>query len=412
MAQERERGWLTLKRAVPAPAAALLVAKTTATVLIASVSLGAIYAVAAFAAGVELSSLVWLGLLLVHVLSAIPFVLLGLALGFVFGANAAVAVANIAYLGMAVLGGLWMPISVFPKIMGQIAQVLPSYHLAEIALGVSGAGGETALPGHILAALAITPSPPGWRCWPGRANARVWFWKAEQGRVSARAPPATLRKPLSHGVRPSLQTRQRLGARRTGKRSAHTGEPPARPVRDACLLSDLSRFYFTPWFFQLPGLRDALIGFAAVGSFIPVYLYANAGDPYRNGVKPVRTLMAAGYASALSLALIPVVGMSGNFHIYAVTLLAGLRPQRVALLAMAGLSAFYLCASWLLGVTIFEMVLSQFIAVMAGMATLAGFESAQRVSVRERNLRMEPSSPPCANANASPRICMTFWATP
>lgn len=148
-------------------------------------------------------------------------------------------------------------------------------------------------------------------------------------------------------------------------------------------------FYFTPWFFQLPGLRDALIGFAAVGSFIPVYLYANAGDPYRNGVKPVRTLMAAGYASALSLALIPVVGMSGNFHIYAVTLLAGLRPQRVALLAMAGLSAFYLCASWLLGVTIFEMVLSQFIAVMAGMATLAGFESAQRVSVRERNLRME-----------------------
>lgn len=148
-------------------------------------------------------------------------------------------------------------------------------------------------------------------------------------------------------------------------------------------------FYFTPWFFQLPGLRDALIGFAAVGSFIPVYLYANAGDPYRNGVKPVRTLFAAGYASILSLALIPVVGMSGNFHIYAVTLLAGLRPQRIALLGMAGLSAFYLCASWLLDVTLFEMVLSQFIAVMAGMATLAGYNTAQRATVREDNLRME-----------------------
>lgn len=156
VAQERELGWLTLKRAVPAPAAALLVAKTTATILIASLSLAAIYAVAAFAAGVELPALVWLGLLLVHVLSAIPFVLLGLALGFVFGSNAAVAVANIAYLGLAVLGGLWMPISVFPKIMGQIAQALPSYHLAEIALGVSGARAQTDFVWHGLAVLALT----------------------------------------------------------------------------------------------------------------------------------------------------------------------------------------------------------------------------------------------------------------
>ncbi|WP_440958196.1 sensor histidine kinase [Oceanicaulis sp. LC35] len=148
-------------------------------------------------------------------------------------------------------------------------------------------------------------------------------------------------------------------------------------------------FYFTPWFFQLPGLRDALIGFAAVGSFIPVYLYANAGDPYRNGAKAHRIVIAAAYASFLSLALIPVAGMSGNFHIFAVTLLAGLRPQKLALMVMAGLSAFYLCASWLLDVTIFEMVLSQFIAVMAGMATLAGYNTAQRVSVREQNLRME-----------------------
>lgn len=161
VAQERERGWLTLKRAVPAPAAALLVAKTSATILIASVSLAAIYLVAAFAAGVSLPVSVWIGLLLVHVLSAIPFVLIGLALGFVFGANAAVAVANILYLGMAVLGGLWMPISVFPRIMGQIAQVLPSFHLAEIALSISGAAGEKALLGHVLAIFVITAIAAG-----------------------------------------------------------------------------------------------------------------------------------------------------------------------------------------------------------------------------------------------------------
>ena len=124
-------------------------------------SLAAIYAVAAFAADVELPPLVWLGLLLVHVLSAIPFVLIGLALGFVFGANAAIAVANILYLGMAVLGGLWMPVSVFPRIMAQIAQVLPSFHLAEIALSISGAAGEKAMLGHVLATLVITAIAAG-----------------------------------------------------------------------------------------------------------------------------------------------------------------------------------------------------------------------------------------------------------
>ena len=178
------------------------------------------------------------------------------------------------------------------------------------------------------------------------------------------------------------------GAASQGARPKWTGRVRGLSESPSFYLIYLA-FYFTPWFFQLPGLRDALIGFAAVGSFIPMYLYANAGDPYRNGVKPHRILLAAGYASFLSLALIPVVGMSGNFHIFAVTLLAGLRPQKTALLVMAGTSAFYLCASWLLDVTLFEMVLSQFIAVMAGMATLAGYESAARVSTRESNLRME-----------------------
>ena len=156
VAQERERGWLTLKRAVPAPAASLIVAKTLATLLMASVSLAAMYAIAGVFAGVAFERGVWASLLAVHVLSATPFVLLGLTLGFVFGSNAAIAVANILFLALAALGGLWMPITVFPPFMTQIAQALPSYHLAEIALAVSGAAGERDLAGHVLIMLAMT----------------------------------------------------------------------------------------------------------------------------------------------------------------------------------------------------------------------------------------------------------------
>ena len=156
VAQEREQGRLTLRRAVPAPAASLIVAKTVATLLMTSIALAAMYAVAGFAGGVRFEYGVWVTLLLVHILSALPFVLLGLILGFIFGANAAVAVANIFFLGLAMLGGLWIPVAVFPAILSKIAQFLPSYHLAEIALAVSGAPGERDPGSHLIAITLMT----------------------------------------------------------------------------------------------------------------------------------------------------------------------------------------------------------------------------------------------------------------
>lgn len=156
VAQERDRGWLTIKRAAPAPAASFILAKTIATVLMAALSLAAMYVIAGFFAGVSFERGAWLALLSVHVLASIPFALIGLALGFLFGANAAVAIANIVFLGFAVLGGLWIPITVFPQIMADVAVFLPSYHLAEIALAVSGAPGDRAIGGHVLVVLGMT----------------------------------------------------------------------------------------------------------------------------------------------------------------------------------------------------------------------------------------------------------------
>lgn len=148
-------------------------------------------------------------------------------------------------------------------------------------------------------------------------------------------------------------------------------------------------FYFTPWFFERPSLTDGLIGLGAVLSFIPVYLYAMAGEPYRTGVPFHRIAIGAGYASVLAIALAPLHGMSGNFHIFALTLLAALQPRTRALIAMAGLSVFYLSVSYMMSVTVFEMTLSQFIGVMAGLATLAGYDTAHKTTLRERSLRLE-----------------------
>ena len=156
VAQERERGWLRLQRAAPAPAFSYIAAKTAATLLMGLASLALVYATAGFVAGVELPRSAWALLLAVHIASIPPFLFAGLTLGFLLGSNGAVAAANLLFLAFALLGGLWIPVIVFPDIMQTMAWAFPSFHLAEIALAASGAPGERPLALHLVIITGMT----------------------------------------------------------------------------------------------------------------------------------------------------------------------------------------------------------------------------------------------------------------
>lgn len=133
IAAERESGQLELKRLSPMPAGAQIAAKVAATAAFSLVAFVLLYGLG-LAGGVSLSALQWVMLVSVHTLAIIPFALIGLGIGYRLGQKGAIAVANIVFLAMAVLGGLWMPIAVLPDAMQTIAWALPSYHLGEIAL--------------------------------------------------------------------------------------------------------------------------------------------------------------------------------------------------------------------------------------------------------------------------------------
>lgn len=167
VAAEREKGWLSLKRTAPASGAIFIAARLTSTLLFAAMALVPIYAAAGFLGGVALPRGAWSVLLMSHVLAAVPFSLMGLALGFTLGANAAVAVANLLFLALAVLGGLWFPVRLFPETLQQFAWGLPSFHLAEVSLSIvnGGAGGSTPLHLAVLAGMtALLAALAGW-CW-------------------------------------------------------------------------------------------------------------------------------------------------------------------------------------------------------------------------------------------------------
>lgn len=138
IATERAQGWFTLLRATPAPLAGVVAGKWFGAALFAAIIVVMMEVLAAVFGDVRMQSGQWFGLVGVLVAGTLPFCLLGLGLGLVMSPNAAPAVINLVYLPLAFLSGLWVPVSQFPAWLQSVAEWLPPYHLARLALHVTG----------------------------------------------------------------------------------------------------------------------------------------------------------------------------------------------------------------------------------------------------------------------------------
>jgi ABC-2 type transport system permease protein len=156
VAMEKDRGWLTWRRAVPALPDAYFVSKMVMALIFAFIIFLELALLAVTLGGVELEVSQWLQLMVISLLSSLPFCALGLVIGILVSGQAAPAIVNFVYLPMAFLSGLWLPISVLPKFLGQLAPVWPSYHAAQIALKVIGADLGVPLWQHIAYLVIFT----------------------------------------------------------------------------------------------------------------------------------------------------------------------------------------------------------------------------------------------------------------
>ncbi|TVQ29581.1 MAG: ABC transporter permease [Wenzhouxiangella sp.] len=138
VASERAEGWWLLLRCSPAPFCAVLIGKAFSAMLFAAVVTVSMAWLAALFGDVRLPTVGWAGLVLVMVLGTLPFCLLGLAFGLILSPQAAPAVINIVYLPLGFLSGLWIPVAQFPPALQALAEWLPPYHLAALALHVTG----------------------------------------------------------------------------------------------------------------------------------------------------------------------------------------------------------------------------------------------------------------------------------
>jgi ABC-2 type transport system permease protein len=138
VAVERGQGWMLFKRATPMPPLAHLAGKLAMVLLFGTVLVASLFGLGAAIGGVELPAATWAALGGVLVAGAVPFGAFGLALGNWAGPNSAPAVVNLIYLPLAFASGMWLPIQALPQVFQTLAPWLPTYHYAQLALGMIG----------------------------------------------------------------------------------------------------------------------------------------------------------------------------------------------------------------------------------------------------------------------------------
>ncbi len=156
VATDRSAGWLELKQASPMPPLAYVFSKCVMAIVFSLIIVSSLTLLGLAFGHVSLTFSEFLHIALLAGVAAIPFSCLGLAMAFLVPPSAAGGIANMIYLPMSFLSGLWIPLRFLPHILQAIAPIFPTYHLAQLmyaSLGAPTAGNSLS---HWLSLLGFT----------------------------------------------------------------------------------------------------------------------------------------------------------------------------------------------------------------------------------------------------------------
>jgi ABC-2 type transport system permease protein len=154
---ERSIGWNRQLRVTPLSGWGFMVSKVIAAMAFAAVSIVITMLVATVGLHASLAPLHWFAAGCGIWCGVIPFALIAILIGQFAKPSFAQPLFMVVFMGMAILGGLWFPLSVMPEWMGSIARLLPSYWLNRIGQTGAGATGSSGMaePAMVLAGWAI-----------------------------------------------------------------------------------------------------------------------------------------------------------------------------------------------------------------------------------------------------------------
>ena len=135
LAVEREKGLYALRRALPMPAGADLIAKTLVALLCVASVVPALMAIGASLGNVQLSLRQSASIAALAVAGALPFCALGFCIGMYASARAVPAVVNLLMIPMLYLSGALFPL---PDSLGWLARLTPPFYLQQLMLAAAG----------------------------------------------------------------------------------------------------------------------------------------------------------------------------------------------------------------------------------------------------------------------------------
>ncbi|MGY1707041.1 ABC transporter permease [Geodermatophilus sp. SYSU D00697] len=151
---DRASGWLRQLRITPVPTSSVVAVDVLVGMLLTLPSLLVVALVGRLVNGVQLGLGTWVALVAVLWLGSGAFVALGLLVGFSLDEKAAGGAVGILGVVLAALGGLWVPVQVFPEALRALAHTLPSYWYAELGRDVVTGGAPAPLTALAVAGFA------------------------------------------------------------------------------------------------------------------------------------------------------------------------------------------------------------------------------------------------------------------
>jgi len=148
LSMERSSGWARQLRVTPIPAWSYVTTKVVASMVVVLPVLVLVELVGMGFGGVSLSVAKWFELTGLLWVSAIPFAILGIFVGFMVHAETAYPVVTGLMFVLGYFGGLFNPVSHMSPSLQTAARILPSFHQASLGLGLldhQGFGIEDAL---------------------------------------------------------------------------------------------------------------------------------------------------------------------------------------------------------------------------------------------------------------------------
>ncbi|MFT2015008.1 ABC transporter permease [Streptomyces sp. 796.1] len=137
LAEDRSLGWLRQLRLTPLPPTHVVAGRALTGSVIVLPAIVAVLLAGRFVNHVALSGGQWAALVGLLWLGTTPFTLLGLGTGYWLNAQTTSVVNMVSSMGLAIVGGLWVPADTFPDWLRTLSTWTPTHRFAELGWSVT-----------------------------------------------------------------------------------------------------------------------------------------------------------------------------------------------------------------------------------------------------------------------------------